>query len=390
MYLLCHVRARRGRRRAVLALGDLDTRWRWRTLDEIPPEDVRDWAMLGDDAVVSSPFSMPQFVLPAARWLTPAVAPRVLWIEGRDASGDRLLGVGCFEQRSPSLLVPMPHLRGYHTMHSFRGGIACRRGAAERVADALLAALRSPQRVQALDLRTVPADCEVFQAFERRLHTLQGQWCPQGAFGRPQLRIDDDDVLSRLGTSLNKDLRRRLRRLREQGDVEFRVLRGADAAGEAIDRHLQLEHAGWKGEQGTSMLSTREQTAFFREMASGFAATGNMVFSEICLDGEVIASTSNILVGDTLHAFKCGWHPGHARHSPGRLNEWLLIGSLRENWPALACFDSNSAASSYMASLLPDRRTHRRGVYALSAPALVLQRVARYWRPLAWRFGADD
>lgn len=110
-----------------------------------------------------------------------------------------------------------------------------------------------------------------------------------------------------------------------------------------------------------------------------------MVFAEIRLDGVAIASSSNVLLGDTLHAFKSGWAPEFARYSPGRLNEWLLMQALPEAWPGLRCFDSMSAGGGHMAELLPDLEPVATGVYSLSHTGRLAMRAARAWRPLAYR-----
>lgn len=359
---------------------------RWRRLDDLDPAEVEAWAGLGEEAPGAHPFTMPQFVLPAARWLTPEQPPGVLSVERRTGAGVELLGIGCFDERSPGLFVPLRHLRGYRTPHSFRGDMLHRAGAADEVAAALLEFARA-RGLRALAFHTVPADCPVMAAL-RRAGGAETGWYPRGSFERAELRLDAGQA-PRLRASVVKDLRRRQRRLAERGEVAFRILQGDAADADAAERHLRLEHAGWKGDAGSSMLATQAQSGFFRELAARFRETGNMVFSEILCDGEVIASTSNILVGDTLHAFKCGWDPGFAQYSPGRLNELWLLEAIRETWPALACFDGNASDDSYMARLLPDRGRYQTGAFAATRTGRGLQRAARWLRPLAYRFGDD-
>ena len=330
---------------------------------------------------------MPQFVLPAVRWLgDPApVVVRVL-------RGGRLLGVGCFVDQRPDLFAPLPRLGAFRSAHSFRCGMLVAAGEDAAVADALLRFARehAPRRRHGLSFERLAMGDPLSRALVRGAGRLGGAWHERARFQRPVLRLDAGPADARLPAAVRKDLGRRLRRLRERGAVEFRLLHGADAGQAAVDEHLRLEHHGWKREAGTSLLADHRHAAFFRDMSARFGAIGAMVFSEILVDGVAIASTSNVLLGDTLHAFKSGWDPAFARYSPGRLNEWLLMQALPDTWPRLRCFDSMSGDGGHMAALLPDREPVATGALSLSWPARLALLAARAWRPLAWRLAPDS
>src|SRR5690606_23103622 len=241
---------------------------RWGPLGTLGAEELAQWSALGRGTSWSNPFAMPEFVLPAARWLEgpePAVV-RVL-------RGNALLGVGCFVDQGPDLFAPLRRLGSFRSLHSYRCGLLVRDGEDDVVARALLQSARSAAR-------------------------LGGSWHERARFERPVLRLDAGPVEARVPAAVRKDLERRLRRLREQGAVEFRLLHGNDAGEAAVERHLRLEHQGWKREAGTSLLACERQAAFFRDMCARFRAVGAMVFGELVLDGQAIASTSNILLGD--------------------------------------------------------------------------------------------
>lgn len=368
----------------------MDVATHWGPLDGLDANELAEWSALGHEAPWANPFAMPEFVLPAARWLTPQGPPSVLRIvrgTGRDA---RLVGVGCFVDQPANLFVPLRHLRSYLTLHTFRTGLLARAGEEAVVADALARFAGSGSRrrhVLAFD-KLAPGD-PLAQALDRRVGVDAGRCHERHRYERPVLWLQpgiDDPVPA----AMRKDLARRLRRLGEQGAVEYRILRGDEADAEAVDTHLRLEHQGWKREAGTSMLANEHEAAFFRDLSARFGETGAMVFTEIRLDGVPIASTSNILLGDTLHAFKSGWEPAFARYSPGRLNEWMLLQALRATWPGLRCFDSMASGDSHMAAMLPDREAVATGVYSLSRLGNLAMQAARAWRPLAYRLSADD
>lgn len=361
----------------------MDVATRWGPLDGLTAQEISEWSGLGHDAPWSSPFVMPEFVLPAAQWLAPEPAPHVLRVFDGRGPAARLLGVACLVELPPDLFSPLPRLGSFLTLHSFRTGVLAREGAQGIVADALVRFARDSHHGLAFDKLAVndPLSGELSQSVAR----AGGKWHQRTGFERPVWRLDGGTIDARLPSSLRKDLARRLRRLREQGEVAFRLLRDDAADADAVETHLRLEHQGWKREAGTSMLASDAEAAFFRDMCARFRDSGALVFGELLLDGAAIASSSNIRLGRTLHAFKGGWAPDYARYSPGRLNEWLLMQAIPDAWPRLECFDSMAGGDGHMGELLPDREAIAAGVYSLGTTGNLAMRAARAWRPLAYR-----
>lgn len=370
----------------------MGTTLRWCRADEIDDATRGAWSELGRSAPEPNPFMTPEFVLPAARWLTPGQPPWVALIERKRQGAAELIGAGCFTPQRPDLFVPIPHLRSYQTLHTFRSGMLCAAGESHAVAETLLRFLHTHnQRWHAISFQNLRADCPVLQAFQKQQAPAATRWFERQRFQRPSLRVSTGmEYESRLRASERKDLLRRERRLGERGDISHRVVQGDAIDDTTMQTHLQLEHAGWKGKAGSSMLSVPAQTSFFTDMMGRFTATGAAVFVETLCDGEVIASTSNLLLGDTLNGFKAGWHPDYAVTSPGRLNELHLFRQLPALWPGVTIFDSQSQEDSYLADLLPDRLTMVTGTLAITPLGDLAMRAARVVRPLAYRLERDD
>jgi hypothetical protein len=385
-------------------------RLRWRSLEDLSSAEIEAWSRLGREACSSpNPFAMPEFVLPARRHLLGDLELRIAWFE--DAAST-LLGVGVFSARKASWFVPMPHLRDLRTPFSFRSGLLIARGAAQAVAQALV----SQAEVAAIDLRNLPAGDVFGVALRQASADHGGGWHLRHSFERPVWRIGED----RHALPWPKDLQRRRRKAEVDGGLQSELcIPGAGDASylhdvECVDQlygrpasvelatptdacletllhtHLRLEHAGWKGDAGSSLQSTPTHADFFSEMIHGFAEIGAAVFMQTQLAGKVIASSSNLLLGDTLNAFKIGWDPEHAQYSPGRINELVLCEAASKKWLALRCFDSQTQAGGYLANLLPDRRTMLSGTVALNASAQRKMRMARAWRPVAYRLSDPD
>lgn len=370
---------------------NMGIRLRWCRMDGIDSAMQAAWSELGRRALQPNPFATPEFVLPAARWLTPDEAPLVALVERHGHGAVELIGAACFTPRRPDLFVPIPHLRSYQTVHTFRSGILCAPGESHAVARALLRFLGTDGRQwHAITFQNLRADCPVLQALQEQDLQTPTRWFERQRFQRPCLRVaPGQGYEQRLRASERKDLHRRQRRLEERGDISLRIMHADAVDAATVQTHLQLEHAGWKGKAGTSMLSSPAQTRFFVEMMERFTANGAAVFAETLCNGEVIASTSNLLLGDTLNGFKAGWNPAYAATSPGRLNELHLFRQLSATWPQVTTFDSQSQEDSYLADLLPDRQAMVTGTLVVSALGDLAMRAARVVRPLAYRLDRD-
>jgi len=360
---------------------------RWLALQDLDAQTLLAWTDLGRQTPRANPFAMPQFVLPAARWLTPRAPPLVALVERQQSGARELIGAACFTAERPNLFVPVPHLSSYRTLHTFRSGLLHAPGESEAVARCLLADLHGKRkRPHAIAFHNLLAECPVFASLRELLEDGSGGWFEQHRFQRPVLRLHPPAQDHALGVIvMDRDLRRRKRRLEERGTTAFRITQAKADVADAMETHLQLEHAGWKGTAGTSLLASPAQAGFFREMILRFDEIHSAVFAETLCDGKVIASTSNLLLGDTLNGFKTGWHPDFAACSPGRLNEVFLSAAVPATWPEVGIFDSQAQEDSYLSDLLPHRDTMITGTLAITRLGRRAMRAARLVRPVAYR-----
>lgn len=369
----------------------MSTILRWCGLDELDQGTLGAWTELGTHARNPSPYLMPQFILPAARWLTPGRPPCVALFERPGRSGRELLGVGCFTVGRPNLFVPVPHLRNYCTRHSFRTGVLVAPAEAGCVAHALMRVSRDGTGAapsHAIGFRQVLEQDEVFAALREAAGECGGSWLEVRRFARPVLRLQDGtDASGTLPRKTLKDLRRHRRRLQECGPLSARVLQANEMLPAATERHLELEHCGWKGARGSSLLSSTAGAMFFRDMIERFGRIGAAVFLETLVGDRVIGSTSNLLVGGTLSAFKIGWHPDYARHSPGRLTKLALFEAIAGAWPHVDKYDSNSQQDSFLARMLPHTETIVSGFLATTRLGTNALRAVRPIRPFVFRLG---
>lgn len=329
------------------------------------------WAALEERALEPNPYLSPDFVLPALAHLEVRERVRLLVVRRRDAAGT-MVALGLFHVSPGSRRMPLPHLRGFLGPHSFLGGLLLDRDDAEPALQALFDGLRTHAwRWQGLVLERCWSDGPQAELLRRLVE--QRKWHHQSFDPMSRavlpLPLDADAHLARLSPSLRQNLRRCGRRLEERGRVDWVVHRGPAWPAQVVEDFLALEHMGWKGQAGTSLRADPSQERFFRDMTARFARRGRVLFTQLRLDGQPVAATSNLVAGGVGFAFKVGWNPAFAKLSPGMLCEAEFLRQAGRDCPDLRQFDSGAAPGSYIDDVWLARRHTHTCVIATTAAA---------------------
>ena len=153
-----------------------------------------------------------------------------------------------------------------------------------------------------------------------------------------------------------KELRRQAKRLDELGDVTFSHQCDGRNLDQWIDEFLQLESQGWKGYSGSSLDSSGQTRAFFREALLGAARAGQLERHDIRLEGTPLAMLVNFHSGRGSFSFKTAFDEAFARFSPGVLLQLENL-KLLEN-PAIDWMDSCASQDHPMIDSLWSGRRH--------------------------------
>lgn len=100
---------------------------------------------------------------------------------------------------------------------------------------------------------------------------------------------------------------RRRRKVRREHDVSTLAVARPDDLGRQLREGLALEAAGWKGRQGTAVLSSARTTAFYCEVARRFDARGELVLSQLRVDGGLAAFDLALLADGRYHLLKTAY-----------------------------------------------------------------------------------
>ena len=121
------------------------------------------------------------------------------------------------------------------------------------------------------------------------------------------------------------NLRRRLKRLFREHDVDVDQLSPGDDLDAAIDEGLRIEAAAWKGEAGTAIACVPSERQFYTRLARRCARRGWLRLRFLRVDGLRVAFSYAIVFRNVLYSVKAGYDPRAASHSPFTLLSYLMI-----------------------------------------------------------------
>jgi CelD/BcsL family acetyltransferase involved in cellulose biosynthesis len=151
-----------------------------------------------------------------------------------------------------------------------------------------------------------------------------GLWGPVSS---PYLPLQGtwDSYYESLGSKHRSNLRNRLKRLSQLGQIGFEEV----ASGEQLDRDLEeglrLEAAAWKGKARTAIRCCPELHRFYTQFARIAARRGWLRLQFLTVDGRRIAFHYSLRYKNSLFLLKPGYDPDYAPYSPSNLLCYLVL-----------------------------------------------------------------
>lgn len=324
--------------------------------------DAAAWDDLCASALVENPFYARQHVLAGLATLDRRAAVRALAIF--DAAGT-LLGLFPFSSRG-RIPSPVPAAFGAANKYQFSGSPLVHKDHAEAIVSRWLdlvtaSAVPGLWVFSDLDMGTPLAELILDGVLARQMSAQQVT-----PYERAFLTRLPGGFEAHLETVLSKnrlkDVRRTMRRLQEVGTIALEHVTDGARLRRRVEDFLALEHAGWKGEKGTSFLSDPVDAEFARQAyVAPFA-----VMDSLLLDGKPVAMKLSIRTGETAFTPKIAYDETHKKLGPGMALEYLLIEEFyRSGQPgavdAAATAEGHSALNFFngqkqMATLIVGRR----------------------------------
>lgn len=340
-------------------------------LVDFDEKNIATWEELEQRAIEPNGYLSPHFVIPATKHILSEKSVLGILVEKVNRGGlPQLAGIGIFQECRASKHFPLPHLTAFSSRHSLLSGLLVDRNSAEYAVRHIFDQIcRFNNKWHGLVFHDQPNEGELTIIEKEVTKDIGIKWGNFREWNRPVLCLKalKEGTSPVLGKSMKKSIHHSMRRLKEMGQVDWRILYKEKLTETALNRFMFLENLGWKGKEHTSLLSNYTDKNFFLEMMGNFSKSERAFITELTLDERPISSTVNFTSGGAGFAFKIGWDPLYAKFSPGTLNEASWLESNDPFICDLNFVDSGSSDdSSYLSKLWNQKRAMRSGVYAIS------------------------
>jgi len=185
--------------------------------------------------------------------------------------------------------------------------------------------------------------------------------------------------LARTGSSIAKYWKA-CRRHILNGPIHFSIVAGGPGLPALLDEMFALEASGWKGRDGTAILSNLQDARFYRSLAFAAAEAGALRIALLREEGRLVAYEYCVVGGDGVLAMKVGYDESRSRLQPGHL---LALMNIRDACadPAIAWYDmlgNGLRVAPYKQRFATDYRTlHRIRLFARSPTGRLLHALHR-------------
>ena len=167
-----------------------------------------------------------------------------------------------------------------------------------------------------------------------------------------------DSYLDRAGSSVRKYWKA-CRRHILKGPVEFEIVTGGPGLAALLAEMFALEAAGWKGREGSAILSKPEDAHFYRALAFAAEEAGALRIATLREEGRLLAYEYCVMGGDSVLALKVGYDETRSRIQPGHMVALMNIRDACAD-PGIAWYDmlgNGMRVAQYKRRFATDYRT---------------------------------
>jgi CelD/BcsL family acetyltransferase involved in cellulose biosynthesis len=178
-----------------------------------------------------------------------------------------------------------------------------------------------------LTIQSLPAGDPCVAAFASAAHAARRPSHFEPLYASPYVETDGDfeEWRAQSKKRWGAPLERFRRKMGRDHEALFRIVEPPEDLEAELEAGFLVEAGGWKGEQGTAILSQPETAAFYREIGRRFDDRGELRLSRIDLDGETAAFDFCLLHDNRLHLLKTGFDERHRRLAPGLVMRLSIV-----------------------------------------------------------------
>jgi hypothetical protein len=276
----------------------------------LPTGFLRDWLLLEQNALEPSFYLSPYFVLPALQHLPTEHAPKIYAVRVLESPVKKLVGFAILGKSGPVRGFPLPSLVAFQSIYSYLSGFLLDEKYGRQALQCLFNYFRNSlgngDGIRLQEWRSESAQGKLIQPVASDAgFKLQPLYSYERATLRPA-QVDEEQCKKSTDRSVGKDFVRRLRCLKDLGEISSCVFWGKQVTEDAIEQFLALEDRDWAGEQKTSLLAAGHES-FLRQVFELLRDTSRIFVAELLLNCAPIASALNFTAGSQGFALKIGW-----------------------------------------------------------------------------------
>jgi CelD/BcsL family acetyltransferase involved in cellulose biosynthesis len=136
------------------------------------------------------------------------------------------------------------------------------------------------------------------------------------------LPVSFDEYLEKLSTKQRHEVRRKLRRLNEEGAIEFRFIAGGADVSAVMDTFFKMFV---DSRRDKADFMTEKMALFFKLLADTMGRLGLLKLGVLELDGRPLAEIMCFDYQDCIYLYNSGYDPGYVSLSAGLLSKVLAI-----------------------------------------------------------------
>jgi CelD/BcsL family acetyltransferase involved in cellulose biosynthesis len=249
-------------------------------------------------------------------------------------SGERLKGVMPLERTGTFFGgIPARAYRGLSGIHSCRYDLIHDGVNGERVIGAFWRTLASDDWWDVVELEDVP-DGGAFERLAQEASSagyLIGVWPTRRT---PILNLPDQGSEAFANCphsfkSMRSRLKSKLKRLRSEGDVNFKIY--SSDWREGFELFLKLENSGWKASSGSAIACNQTTTRFYQSVVGALSERGFLRIYELSVGARPVAMHLGLAMNGVYYAPKVAYDESFARYSPGQLLNSYVIADLHQS-----------------------------------------------------------
>lgn len=288
-------------------------------LADLDSADRAAWGALSDSATKTNIFSEHWFLTAGLKHFDVLAKAKLFIVQAQDG---QWVGAIALNRMRRFGRIPFAHWKNWKHANQFLGTPLVRKGYEPQFWDSLLDAL--DQRTGfAFHCTDLPTDDPVFQALVTvcKHQARSMEFIKQSERAALLTNLTFDHYWS---LSASKKCRARISSLmqrlqRDHGTPRFEKLSHGDDVTRWIDHFLELEHAGWKGRNKSSLQSQADTQSFFRSVIMRAFEAGQLEFLALSVNGRAIAMSAHFIADGCGYGFKMAYDENYGAYAPGLL-----------------------------------------------------------------------